>query len=102
MNALRPFPLVLLLALAGCSWFGGGEDRADPPAETRPDYVACRNEARNSPEMRTLGEQANLDYAKNATRLGPARAQTEERLYRDCLRRKGLALPGGVESVRAR
>ncbi len=91
--------LLPLLALAGCGMFGGGSP-AQP--EERAEYRACRSEAANSPEVRALAQQSNPDNVQNGGRIGGIRAREENRVFRECLRRQGLALPGGVESVRQR
>jgi hypothetical protein len=96
---MRVAAVLLLLALGGCSWFRGDEKVVE---ETRPEYLACRQEVQNSPEMQRLAAQSNPENAVNVTRLQPVRAATENRLYRDCLRSHGLTLPGGVEMVRPR
>jgi hypothetical protein len=95
---MSPLRLLPLLLLAGCSWFSSPE----PERESRPEYLACRREARDKPEVRTLAAQVNTANPANAVRLDPERRQLENRFYRECLRRQGLALPGGVESVRQR
>jgi hypothetical protein len=93
--------LVLLpLLLAGCSWFSGGSDK--PEAETRPEYRACQREAENNPEVIALGAQSTPDWGLNQARIGPQRQVLINRAYRDCLRRRGLGLPGGVETLRTR
>jgi hypothetical protein len=101
---MRRAPALVLvlapLALGGCAWFGG-DDRSEP-AETRPEYLACRHEVRDSDEMRALAAESNPNNALNYGRVQTARRQTESRLYRECLRRRGLALPGGVEAIRLR
>ncbi len=91
--------LPLLVTLAGCGLFSRAES---PASESRPDYVACRREAENSQDVRSLGAQAQVDNPLNVGRVGSARDVLVNRLYRECLRRRGLALPGGVESVRNR
>lgn len=96
---MRAALLLPLLALAGCGLFSKGET---PEVETRPDYVACRREAENSDEVRALAAQGMVQNALNTSRLGPAQQSLVNRMYRDCLRRRGLAMPGGVESVRTR
>jgi hypothetical protein len=97
---MRIAPLLALLALAGCSWFR--DDRAGPPPETRPEYLACQREVRDSPEMRALAQQTDINNAINTTRIQAERGPLQSRLYRECLRRRGLALPGGVEPLRNR
>ncbi len=97
---MSPLRLMPLLLLAGCSWFSGAP--AEPDLERRPEYLACRREARDTPEVRALAVQVNPANPANAVRLEPERQRIENRVYRECLRRQGLALPGGVESVRPR
>lgn len=88
-----------LLLLGGCSWFGGS---AHPEAETRPEYLACRREAQASPEVRALAARGNVQNPLNEDRTSIERREAELKAYRDCLRRSGLAMPGGVEPVRRR
>ena len=94
---MKPLRLAPLLLLAGCGLFG--PSRPDPEAETRPQYLACQREAESSPEVRALAGRGQVDNGLNATRTEPLRRQALARAYRDCLRRNGLALPGGVEPV---
>ena len=96
---MRAALVLLPLLLAGCSWFAA-EDK--PDQESRPEYRACRREAENSPEVVALGAQASPDMPLNQTRIGPLRQSALNRAYRDCLRRRGLGLPGGVETIRSR
>jgi hypothetical protein len=95
----RAAPLALLL-LTGCGLFGGG--RPLPPEADTPDHRACREEARGAPAVRALEAQRNPSNVSNMARLDEERRLAEIRAYRDCLRRRGLALPGGVEPVRGR
>lgn len=92
--------LTLVLAVtAAC----GGSRRADttPVAEPEsPEAAACRAEARNSPEVQRLARELNVDNQQNLLRVGEERRIAEIRAYRDCLRRRGVAMPGGVEPVR--
>jgi hypothetical protein len=94
----RSAPLVLLL-LAGCSLF-----RAAPvaPEDDTPEHRACREEARTGPAARALDRQRNPSNDFNTTRLDQEQRLVEIRAYRDCLRRHGLTLPGGVEPLRSR
>lgn len=94
----RSIVLVLLL-LGGCGWLRAAPT---PPGEDTPQHRACREEARTGPAMRGLDQQANLLNAYNTTRLTEERRLAEIRGYRDCLRRNGLTLPGGVEPLRNR
>ena len=72
-----------------------------PDAET-PGQRACLEEARNSESVRDLERQRNAQNTTNWERLAEEAQGRISRAYRDCLRREGLALPGGVESPRSR
>jgi hypothetical protein len=96
---MRTALLALPLLLAGCSWFSSP---SQPEAETRPEYRACRREAETSPEVVALGAQSTPDMPLNQARIGPQRQTAINRAYRECLRRRGLSLPGGVETLRTR
>lgn len=97
---MRPIALCALLLLAGCGLFGGRPPI--PPEEDTPQHRACREEARNSDSVRALDAQRNPSNAYNTERLNREVRLAEIRAYRDCLRRNGLAMPGGVEPVRPR
>jgi len=61
----------------------------------------CREEARRDPTIRqTLARQSNVDVGNNVVRTAEMRNELEEQAFRDCLRRRGAPLPGGVERVR--
>ncbi len=91
--------LLALLLLGGCGWF---RQAPAPPEDGTPQHRACREEARTGPAMQALDQQANLSNSYNTTRLAEDRRLALIRGYRDCLRRNGLALPGGVEPLRNR
>jgi hypothetical protein len=77
--------------------------RAPPPLlGALPAHRACREEARNSEAVRDLERQRNPQNFSNWDRLAEEARVRENRAYRDCLRREGLALPGGVEAPRPR
>ena len=100
----RPAPLVgALLALGGCGLLGGPlpQRPALPETET-PEQRACLDEARNAEPVRDLERQRNAQNTTNWERLAEEARVRINRAYRDCLRREGLALPGGVESPRQR
>jgi hypothetical protein len=93
---LVPGLTVALLLLGGsCSSRGP----AIPPEEDTPVHRACRQEARNSPEVRSIDRRANplMDPAEQG--LTNDKRLAENRAYRECLRRSGLTLRGGVEPV---
>ena len=95
-----PVLLLLPLLLAGCGWFSASP--ATPEPETRPEFAACRREAERDPQVVALGAQAGPDLALNQSRLGPQRQTLLNRAFRDCLRRTGVGMPGGVETIRSR
>jgi hypothetical protein len=95
---LAGFGLALLL-LAGC---GGRTAPAVPLGEDTPDHQACRAEARRSPGVTALNAQRNTLNQLNAERLANEERVLVAHAYRDCLRARGLAAPGGVEPVRQR
>ncbi|MBW8270212.1 phosphoribosylamine--glycine ligase [Caldovatus aquaticus] len=91
--------LLALLAAAGC----GSRRPADAAAAAEPEppeAALCRAEARDSPEVRRLARELNVDNQQNVLRVGEERRLAEIRAFRDCMRRRGLAMPGGVEPVR--
>ncbi|WP_043360233.1 hypothetical protein [Belnapia sp. F-4-1] len=94
--------LALLLPLGGCglynSVFGPGPQR---PPET-PDERECHEEARRSPSVTALNRQRMLGNSVNDDRLNREERVLLARAFRDCLRARGLALPGGVEVVQPR
>jgi hypothetical protein len=101
----RAVPVLLalaLLALGGCSLFAPKQQDPAVALETGPEYQACRAEARGSPQNRALDGQSNPMNPWNVYRIGIERQDLETRLYRDCLRARGLTLPGGVESLKPR
>jgi hypothetical protein len=97
--------LLLGLSFAACA--GGGRVPLDgeagiPPEENTPAHQACRAEARRDPAVRALDRQYNPMNEYNALRISQERNVAEVAAYRTCLRREGLAVPGGVEAVRLR
>ncbi|MBS7792249.1 phosphoribosylamine--glycine ligase [Roseococcus sp. SDR] len=92
MNALRILPLAALPLLVACTSL---EPVAAPPIMTDP---VCRDEARRTAE-RDVARQSNMTNQTQVRFLQNQENQEERRLYNDCLRRRGLPTPGGVEAV---
>lgn len=99
----RLLPLGALLALGACGLFRGPTpQRAELPDTDTPAQRACLAEARSSERVRDLERQRNPQNTTNWERLAEEASARVNRAYRDCLRREGLALPGGVEAPRSR
>ncbi len=95
--------LAALLALGGCGLFRGPTPlRPTLPDPDTPAQQACLQEARNVESVRDLERQRNPQNTPNWERLAEEASGRVNRAYRDCLRREGLALPGGVEAPRSR
>jgi hypothetical protein len=92
----RILALLAPLALAAC----GGAAPPPPPAPLDPGVAECRAEARNSAEVRRVERERVPGNTGNAMRVNEERAEVEQRLVTDCLRRRGLTRGGGVEPVR--
>jgi pyruvate/2-oxoglutarate dehydrogenase complex dihydrolipoamide acyltransferase (E2) component len=89
--------LLPVLLAAAC----GPRRAAEAPAGPEPPEAAiCRTEARDSPEVQRLARELNMDNQQNMLRVGEERRIAEIRAFRDCMRRRGAAVPGGVEPVR--
>lgn len=101
-RAATPLGAVLLLA-GGCGAFSGPlplrPALPDPETATQ---RACSEEARRAEPVRDLERQRNPQNTPNWERLAAEASARIDRAYRDCLRREGLALPGGVETARPR
>jgi hypothetical protein len=87
-------PIFLLLAISACA------PAAEMPRGGAPMTNAeCRAEAQADPAVRaTAGMSGPLEFGMTP-RARIARAEALERAYRDCLRRRGLPAPGGVERL---
>ncbi len=89
--------LAVILALGGCAT---AVDLPVPSgvAADDPRVVACREEARQAPEVRLV-----FRSAWTSTTAEQVRRDADEALlsaYRDCLEREGLSRGGGVEPLR--
>ena len=94
----RYLPLAMLAVLAAC-----GTSNPAPAPNLVPDtpmQTACRSEARNDPEVVNLGRQRLLGSWANENRVNYEIRVAETKAYRECMRRNGAAMPGGVESPR--
>ena len=89
-----------LLPLAGCGLFGSRT--ATTEEALTPDQRECRAEAQTSPGMKALDRQRMPMNTWNEDRLNREERVVLNRAYRDCLRARGLALPGGVQTVQPR
>jgi hypothetical protein len=85
-----------LLLLGACSLFRPSA-REIPADQDTPDHRACRAEAQQGPDMQALNRQRNIANEFNTERMAREERVVFNRAYRDCLRARGLALPGGVE-----
>lgn len=86
------------LLLAACARERAPDPRDEAPLS--PAHAACRAEARNDPALQNVAQQLNATNLQNRERVAYDMRVAELRAYRDCLRRNGLAAPGGVEAPR--
>ncbi|MCI0756736.1 phosphoribosylamine--glycine ligase [Teichococcus vastitatis] len=70
----------------------------DPPLS--PAHAACRDEARNAPDVGQAARELNAMNLENQRRVEHEMRVAQTSAYRDCLRRNGLAGTGGVEAPR--
>jgi hypothetical protein len=101
MDARRLAALALvLLPIGGCGTVGGlfgdGNSATRTGADETPEQRACRQEARTSPAMKQLDAQRMPTNDFNRDRIAREERVILARAYRDCLRTRGLTLPGGV------
>jgi len=93
---MRALPLLALLPLlAACTT---RPMPALPDEPLSPAQAACRDEARNAQSVEDFARQMNMNNSQNRDRITYEMRVAELRAYRDCLRRNGLAAPGGVEA----
>lgn len=93
----RLLPLLALLLPVACAQAPAAPD----PDPGTPLQASCRAEARRDPEVVNAGRQLNMGNWANEQRVGHDIRVAELRAYRDCMRRNGAPLPGGVEAIRA-
>jgi hypothetical protein len=99
MLRTRFMSVLALLLLAACA--GGKATVATAPLTNSPVEADCRAEGRTAPEVKALQQQVNPGNWANERRVGYDIRVAELSAFRDCMRRNGMALPGGVESVRS-
>jgi hypothetical protein len=87
------------LTLGGCGLFGFGGPPAEPETQ---DQRECRREAQSSPAMKLLDRQRMPMNTLNEDRIKQDERVIFNRAYRDCLRVRGLAMPGGVQALQPR
>ncbi|MXP62930.1 phosphoribosylamine--glycine ligase [Roseomonas sp. M0104] len=95
---MRAFSFLALLPLLAACARAPAPILADEPLS--PVQAACREEARNAQPVDDFARQMNMNNVNNRERVTHDMRVAELRAYRDCLRRNGLAAPGGVESPR--
>lgn len=94
---VRPIAtLAILAALAAC----GPRRPADTGPELSEVQRACLVDARRTADTnRRRARESNIDNPTNVLRQNTERQEAEDIAYRDCLRRRGAPMPGGVERV---
>jgi hypothetical protein len=90
---MRFLPVLTALVVAAC---GELEPLVAPPVM---ENAQCRAEAQRAPE-RNAARQSNFENQTQVRHLLTEEREAERRLYEACLRRQGVATPGGVEAVR--
>lgn len=91
-------PLLLLPLLLGLAACGNAPSRPAGPALLD---AQCRAEAEASIPARAASRSFNPNTVGIAPTQGElSREEAVAAAYRDCLRRRGMAAPGGVERVR--
>jgi hypothetical protein len=94
--------LALLLPLGGCGLYNSVVGTAPQRPPETPEQQECREEARRSPSVTALNRQRLPGNAINDDRLSREERTLLARAFRDCLRARGLTLPGGVEPEQPR
>ena len=88
-------PFLILLLLGGCAMMPA---RSPAPPPLTPEQQACRTEARNSDEVRSIRQRWAPGVNDRFIEQDVSRA--EESAYRACLRTRRLPGPSGVEAPR--
>ena len=89
--------LAVLLAIGACAprLPGIPEQQALTPVQTEC-LAEARRAANRSP---AIARQMNAEEPANVLRIDRERQVAEDAAFRECLRRRGAAMPGGVERV---
>jgi hypothetical protein len=95
---MRFAPCLALLSLALLVGCASPAPRAEEPLP--PGHAACQAESRNDPTVTALTRQLNPNNPGNAQRVNYDIRLAQLSAFRACLRRNGLAAPGGVEAPR--
>jgi len=90
---MKRYFFLLAILLPGC---GGLEPLVAAPNMDNPE---CRQEVRRSPEVRNIDRQSNFENQTQVRRLTTLENEAETRIYNDCLRRRGISVPGGVAPI---
>lgn len=97
---MRIHSIALLALLAACGPRVATDVIGTPLS---PEQEECRAEARRSLEVRRVDREVNPQPSwLNTERTLEERRIAETRAWRECLRARGLAAPGGVEIIRPR
>lgn len=92
---MRFAPFLLVLLLAACAQPAERARGGAPMTDAE-----CRAEAEATPAVRGSGARAGPAAFGPSPRAEIARQEALAQAYRDCLRRRGLPAPGGVERLR--
>jgi hypothetical protein len=95
MRFVPQLAVISLAVLAGCA---GPTTRAEEPLP--PGHAACQAESRSDPAVKALAGQLNPNNPGNEQRVNYDIRVAQLSAFRACLRRNGLAAPGGVEAPR--
>lgn len=100
---LRLLPALALLA--ACGVHPSPLENIPAPALEGTSYdtpvqASCKSEAKDAPGVKAALEQLNAGNWANEQRVVHEQRVAALAAYRDCMRRNGAPLPGGVEAVR--
>jgi hypothetical protein len=105
MTMIRILPLLALLGACG-TYPSPLESIPATPLENvvtdTPVQAACKAESRDAPGVKAALQQLNPGNWANEQRVVHEQRVAALAAYRDCMRRNGASLPGGVEAPRSR